>query len=188
MTKILRVETIHDGWSKFLMLTVRLADGVELRREVEDHGSAVTVLPYDPERRVALLVRQLRVPVLHAGGPDTVLEAPAGRIESADPAECARREAVEEVGVALTTLDRVGTVWSMPGVATEQMTLYLAPFSARDRVGAGGGLSSEHENIEVVEMPLSELWSLYVEGQLEDLKTLALVQALRLREPQLFTA
>ena len=186
MAEIKRVETIHDGWGKFLILTVRLADGVELRREVEDHGAAVTVLPYDPERRVALLVRQLRVPVLYAGGASTLLEAPAGRLESADPAECARREANEEVGVALTRLDHVGTVWTMPGVATERMTLYLAPFSARDRVGAGGGLSSEHENIEVVEMPLAELWSMCVEGKLDDMKTLTLVQALRLREPQLF--
>jgi hypothetical protein len=33
---------------------------------VEDHGDSVGVLPYDPARRVATLVRELRVPVLLA--------------------------------------------------------------------------------------------------------------------------
>ncbi len=188
MAEILQVETIHDGWARFLILTVKLADGAEVRREVEDHGSAVAMLPYDPERRVALLVRQLRVPVLFAGGGDALLEAPAGLIEGADPAACARREAVEEVGVALRTLDHVATVWTMPGAATERMTLYLAPFSARDRIGPGGGLASEHENIEIVEMPLAELWRQCAAGEIADLKTLALVQALRLRKPELFGA
>src|SRR5262245_22108308 len=93
---ITNVETVHAGRSKFRILTVRLPDGQTMRREVEDHGEAVSVLPYDPERRTAILVRQFRAPVFLAAQQDEMVEAVAGLLESADPAECARREAWEE--------------------------------------------------------------------------------------------
>src|SRR4051812_19878716 len=53
--EILRVQPVYEGWAKYLVATVRLADGAEVAREIEDHGRAVCVLPYDPERQVALL-------------------------------------------------------------------------------------------------------------------------------------
>ena len=64
--EILSLRTIHDGWTRFSLARVRLADGTEAEREIEDHGNSVGVLPYDPERRVATLVRELRVPALYA--------------------------------------------------------------------------------------------------------------------------
>ena len=82
--------------------------------------------------------------------------------------------------------DEPTTAWSMPGISTERMALYLAPFSAADRVSAGGGLATEHESISVAEVPLAELARLADAGHLADLKTLALVQTLRLRRPDLF--
>jgi nudix-type nucleoside diphosphatase (YffH/AdpP family) len=186
--RIVGVETLHEGWGKLLLLRVELPDGHVLTREVEDHGAAVAVLPYDPERRRAMLVRQFRAPVFHAAGEAEVLEAPAGMLDEDDPRACARREAGEEVGLALRGLESVGAVWTMPGVSTEHMHLFLAPYAAADRTGEGGGLADEHENITVVEMALAELAALAERGALTDLKTLALVQALRLRRPELFGA
>jgi 8-oxo-dGTP pyrophosphatase MutT (NUDIX family) len=80
--RITNVETIHAGRSKFLILTVRLPDGQTMRREVEDHGAAVCVLPYDPARRTAILVRQFRAPVFLAAQQEELLEAIAGIVES----------------------------------------------------------------------------------------------------------
>ncbi|GMA77272.1 hypothetical protein GCM10025880_36890 [Methylorubrum aminovorans] len=54
--------TVHDGWASFVVAEVTTPEGAEVTREIEDHGEAVCVLPYDPERRVALLIRQFRVP------------------------------------------------------------------------------------------------------------------------------
>ncbi len=42
-----------------------------------------------------------------------------------------RREALEEGGLRLGALEHVATVWSMPGVSTERMALYLAEYRAR---------------------------------------------------------
>lgn len=183
---ILRLDTRHDGWASFHIATVRLPDGVEIRREIEEHGPAISVLPYDPERRVALLVRQFRTPPFHAAGQASVLECPAGLLEEDDPEAGARREAEEEVGLSLGPLERVGTVWSMPGVSTERMHLFLAAFTAADRTGRGGGLADEHERIEVIEIALPELGRMADAGTLDDMKTLCLYQALRLRRPELF--
>ena len=186
MSKIISVKTLYEGWSKFLLAKVRLPDGKVIERQIEDHGRAVSVLPYDPERRCAVLVRQFRAPPYLAAEREDLLEAIAGIVDEDDFAAAARREALEEAGLTLTELEHVGCLWSMPGIATERMDLFLAAYRAADRTGAGGGLAEEHENITPVEMPLTELAALADSGGLDDMKTFALIQTLRLRRPDLF--
>jgi nudix-type nucleoside diphosphatase (YffH/AdpP family) len=184
--QIIEIETKHDGWSKYHLVTVRLPDGKTLRREVEDHGTAAGILPYDQQRRVAVLIRQLRVPVVFATEAEGMLEAAAGVVEEGeDPADCARRETLEETGLRIDSLEFVATAWAMPGISTERMALYLAPYGEHDRVGAGGGVDHD-EDITVVEMPLRELAALVDADRLNDMKALVLVQTLRLRRPDLF--
>lgn len=184
--EILNVRTVHEGWSRFAIATVRLADGAVVEREIEDHGNSVGVLPYDPERRVATLVRELRVPPLFAAGEQTQLEAPAGLIDDGTPEENVRREALEEVGLRLHDLEFVGATYSCASLTTEKLHLFLAPYRLTDRRAQGGGAEGEHENIRVVEMPLSDLARMADAGELLDLKTLTLVLALRARHPELF--
>ena len=181
-----RIETLHEGWGRMYRATLRLADGEIVTREIEDHGSAVAVLPYDPERRTTVLVSQMRAPMLYAEGAATSLEAPAGTLDVEDPEDCARREALEEAGLRLSVLEPAGRFWSMPGVSTERIHLFLAPYSAQDRVADGGGLDEEQEYIEVHELGLAELARMADEGRLVDMKTFALLQTLRLRHPELF--
>ena len=72
----------------------------------------------------------------------------------------------------------------MPGVSTERMHLYLATSRGRPREGRGG--VDEDEDITAVELALDELARLADSGGLADVKTLVLVQTLRLRRPELF--
>ena len=138
-------------------------------------------------RRTALLVELFRAPGLYAGGSGLVVEAIAGIVDAGEtPEAAARREAMEEAGVRLDTLEFVGEVWTTPGISTERMSLYLAAHAAGDRVAAGGGAAGEHENITVLERPLAELGAELEAGRIGDMKLLALVQALRLRRPELF--
>jgi nudix-type nucleoside diphosphatase (YffH/AdpP family) len=147
------------------------------------------VLPYDPGRKVALVVSSPRLPILKATGrDDRLLEAPAGMLEGMEPEATARKEAMEEAGLELQEIEKVAWTWSSPGVSTERVTLYLAAYSPADLRGEGGGAKGEHENIAVQEVPLAELWALAEGAEAMDLKTFALLQALRLKRPELFEA
>ncbi len=183
--RIRDVRVLHEGWLKAFSLTLVGDDGKPVFREIVDHGDAVCVLPYDPDRRVALMVRLPRAPVIYAGGPSTLLEAPAGLIEDEDAEDTARREAMEEVGLTLRELEKVTTAWASPGSSTERITLFLASYAASDRTGLGGGLEAEQEDITVEERSLSDLWA-GLGRDVADLKSFALLTALRLRRPELF--
>ncbi|HSC20005.1 MAG TPA: NUDIX hydrolase [Rhizomicrobium sp.] len=186
--EILDKKTVHQGWAKYSVLKVRLADNEIVTRELEEHGPAVAVLPYDPARGTAIVVRQFRAPVLAATGEATLVEAIAGLTDGQDPQQAAIREALEETGLRLKELNPAGCFWTMPGLSTERMHLYLAEYSSSDRIGAGGGASGEHENISVLELSLRELAAMADSDALADMKTLTLVQTLRLRRPELFAA
>ena len=185
--EIVRVEPKYRGWCTLYLATVRLADGRIVTREIEDHGNAACVLPYDPDRRMALVIRQFRTPPLYSGGVANLIEAPAGLIDPGeDGATAARREAMEEVGLRLSSLEQVTDAWTMPGISSERMALFLGRYTQADQVAQGGGIASEHEDIVVIEMPLAELAAMAESGALCDLKTFALVQTLRMRRPELF--
>ena len=184
--EIISVDSKYSGWARFLVVGVRLPNGQLLRREIEDHGAAVAVLAYDPERKMALLVQQFRAPVFFSSQQEQTLEAIAGIQDEADTISTARREALEEAGVHLRALEYVATAWTMPGISTEQMTLYLATYRRTDRINEGGGVATEHENISAVEIKLATLDEMLESGRLIDMKTLVLMQALKLRHPDLF--
>lgn len=180
-------DVAYEGWLSLSLVSIRMADGRIMRREVVEHGKATAVLAYDAERRMAMLVRQLRAPVYVTSGEDTLLEVIAGMLDDGtDAPTTVRREAMEEAGLRLGALEYIADAWPSPGMLTERLTLFLAPYRAEDRVGAGGGLADEHEEIEVVEMPLKDLARLVDEGRIFDMKSLVLIQTLRLRKPELF--
>ena len=184
--KLRNVETVYQGYSTIMKATLVGPDGQTFVREIEHHGRAVSVLPYDPERRVCLLVSLPRPPVIWAGGPPELAEAPAGMVEDEDVEDTARREALEEAGVKLGRLEHIGSPFSSAGVSSERIDLFLAAYSAKDRVEDGGGLEEEQENIAVMEVPLDQLWAWIEQRRIEDLKTMTLAYALRVRRPELF--
>ncbi len=183
--EILERRVVHERWNRLIETKVRLPNGVVEPRVIEDHGHATAILLYNPERRVALLIKQPRAPVI-ASGVEPMFEVVAGMRDDKSDEATARAEALEEAGVAVTDLEKVGRIWSMPAVSTEQLDLFLGAYADRDRVTAGGGAETENECIDVHEVPLAELARMMADGRLVDGKTFILVQALMLRRPDLF--
>lgn len=179
--RIVSRKPIFAGWNTISLATVETdgPDGRPVRheREIVNHGDASVVLVVDRERDVALLVRQLRAPLLDTESDPFLLEVCAGIIDPGEtPDETARREAAEEMGVTLHDLRHVGTVFPSAGTLTERMHLYFAEVTSADRTAAGGGLEGEGEAIEVVEIPLAELFSMVRDRRIADAKTLILAQ------------
>jgi nudix-type nucleoside diphosphatase (YffH/AdpP family) len=189
MAKIISKELLHSGWTKLFRIRALLPSGIETDREIGEHAHVAVVLPFNPETRTVLLVRQMRHGVLLTdAGDGLLLEAPAGEIDEGESAEdAARREVLEEVGVTVKDLIPLGRrTYPSPGRSTETNTLFLAPFSDQDRPAAGGGVKNEGEEMEVVELSVDELVDLADNGDLSCLKLFALAQVLKLRRPDLF--
>lgn len=186
-------ETIWRGFCSLerLVFDRHMRSGETRRQtfEIENHGHAVAVLPYDPALRQAILVRQLRLPQALDGEDGMSLEIIAGLldVDGEGPEATARREAMEEAGLVLRSLQRIGATRSSPGLSREKVTLFLAEVDlATARTGDGGGSAHEGEDIEVVVMTLADLARRADTGEGLDLKSLFAVQTLRLKRPELF--
>lgn len=133
-------------------LTHRRFDGAMspvLRREIFLAGDAVTVLPYDPVRDRVLVIEQMRMGPLGRGDPmPWQIEAIAGRIDPGEsPEDCARREAVEEAGLQLGRLEKVGEYYPSPGAVSEYIYSYVAVCDLPDDVAGVFGEEAEAEDI-----------------------------------------
>jgi nudix-type nucleoside diphosphatase (YffH/AdpP family) len=183
------VQVVSDGWGVLRLTTFdqHRRDGrwQTRTRETYDRGNGAIILPYDRERRTVLLTRQFRYPAYANGHPDGMLvEAAAGQIdEGEDAASTIRREAEEELGVELGEIEHVFHAFVSPGAATERQDFFVAPYTPASRVGAGGGLPEEGEDIEVLELFFDEALEMAMDGGIVDIKTIALLQWAALRGP-----
>ncbi|EGE40589.1 NUDIX domain-containing protein [Streptomyces griseus] len=182
------VELTSQGWHVLRRTTFdyRRRDGrwETQQRETYDRGDGAVVLPYDTDRGCVLLTRQFRYPAYVNGHPDGMLiEAAAGLLDAQDPHTAIRRESAEELGVRLGPLTPVFDVYMSPGSVTECLHFFAAPYTPADRVGAGGGLEEEGEDIEVLEIPFADALAMARDGRITDGKTLLLLQWAALHGP-----
>ncbi|HEU0162027.1 MAG TPA: NUDIX domain-containing protein [Rhizomicrobium sp.] len=149
-------------------------------RESYDIGDAAAVLPYDAARGLVLLIRQFRWPVFDWGLPELLVEAPAGKLDGDDPVTCARKEAMEEAGVAVSELRLVNHCFMSAGAVKERLSLFLADYDSTAPRAKGGGHAHEGEDIETLEMPLDDALAMIASGAIVDAKTIILLQAAKL--------
>nr|WP_314547339.1 NUDIX domain-containing protein [uncultured Massilia sp.] len=144
-------------------------------REVYDCASGASVLLYHRARRTVVLTRQFRPGARLNGHDGFLLEAAAGVLDGADPAERARLEALEETGYAIGTPQPALSLFVSPGSITERNHLFVAEYDPDNRPGAGGGQAEEGEDIEVVEMDFDDALALVDNGGIIDAKTVLLL-------------
>jgi nudix-type nucleoside diphosphatase (YffH/AdpP family) len=161
----------------------RRADGVwqTQSREVYDRGNGATLLPYDLSRRTVLLTRQFRYPAYVNGYDDLLIEAAAGLLDDASPEDRIRAEVEEEVGYRLREVRKVFECFMSPGSVTEKLHFFVAEYDASMRVGDGGGVAEEGEEIEVLEPTIDEAMAMIASGAVVDAKTIMLLQYAALR-------
>jgi nudix-type nucleoside diphosphatase (YffH/AdpP family) len=156
----------------------RRADGTwqKLVRDVFDRGNAATLLPYNLTRRSVVLVRQFRYPAYLNGHDDLLIEAAAGLLDDAEPEARIRAEAEEEIGYRLHDVHKVFEAFMSPGAVTEKLHFFVAEYEDGMRIGSGGGLADEGEDIEVLELPIDEALAMIADGRIVDAKTIMLLQ------------
>lgn len=152
---------------------VERSDGHRTTREIVEHPGAVAIVAWDGERLA--MVRQWR----HATG-QVLLEIPAGTLEPDEPpAETARRELAEEVGLAARTWEPGPQFYTAPGFCDELMHLFLAT----DLSDEAGAQADADEVIEPDWMTLSDALEAIERGEIRDAKTIVGVSWLARRLP-----
>ncbi|MDO8323213.1 MAG: NUDIX domain-containing protein [Phenylobacterium sp.] len=178
--------TLSDEWATLKRVTFdyRRHDGTwETQvRQTYDRGDGAVILPYDPDRGTVLLTRQFRIPAYVTGHIEPLIEAAAGLLDADDPETAIKREAEEELGYRFSSVTPVFKVYMSPGSVTEQLSFFTARYSPADKVSAGGGHAGEGEDIEVLEVPLTDALRMVTDGVIVDAKTIMLIQHLLLTE------
>jgi nudix-type nucleoside diphosphatase (YffH/AdpP family) len=146
------------------------------KREVFDRGHAATLLPYNVASRTVVLTRQFRLPAYLAGHDDLLIEAAAGMLDDASPEERIRAEAEEEIGYRLHDVRKVFEAFMSPGSITEKLHFFVAEYDRSMRIGDGGGLAEEGEDIEVLELPIDSALAMISDGRIVDAKSIMLLQ------------
>lgn len=179
--KIKSSEILSDNWYilKKIVFDYQKKDGSweTQSREVYDRGNGTTILLYNKAQKTVILIRQFRMPTFVNGNKTgMIIEACAGLLEEENPEECIKRETEEETGYSLTQVRKVFQAYMSPGSVTEIIYFFVAEYSKEMKISEGGGLSTEHENIDVLEIPFEKAMQMIETGEIKDAKTIMLLQ------------
>jgi len=156
---------------------MKSGEWVNQMREVYDRGDGAGILLYNKHKGTVILIKQFRMPTYLNDNKDGFLvEVCAGLLDQDNPEACIIRETEEEVGYRLKSVKKVYEGYSSPGVMTEKMHFFVGEYTDDMKVGAGGGLASEHEDIEVLEIPFEKAIGMLENGEIVDTRTIVLLQ------------
>ena len=186
--RVIDEQRVYDGFANITRYSVDAPwQGKMLRldREVHFHGHVAAILPVDPARKTGILVRQFRLSPFLDGGDGWLWEIPGGLLDGDPPEACAIKEAGEEAGIAIETLESLGELLSSPGIVRERVHVFWGTYSAPPPAETGG-LDHEGEMIEVHELPMADIARMAEAGEIIDAKSEIAVFRLKARRPDLF--
>ena len=141
-------------------------DGTVFERDVVHHPGAVSAVPFLEATGEVIMVRQYRAAI------DTdLLEIPAGKRDVAGepPEETARRELVEEIGMAAGRLRLLAEFYNSPGFCDEYSHVFLAEDLAAVE-GSLQGIEEQHMTLERV--LLDDVPAMIAAGRIVDAKSI----------------
>lgn len=175
------INTLYKGWATLNEVSfsykMKNESWVNQKRESYDRGDGATVLLYNKVKKTVILTKQFRVSTfLNGNDSGFVLETCAGMLDNDQPEACIIREIEEETGYKVNTVTKIFKAYSSPGALTEILHYFIADYSEDMKVNEGGGLDSENEDIEVLEMPFEFAVNMITTGEIKDIKTICLLQ------------
>lgn len=183
--KILSTEVLSDNWYVLRKITYEYLkrDGTKQTqsREAYDRGNGATILLYNKVQKTVILTRQFRLPTFVNGNENGMLiEACAGLLDKDNAEDCIRRETEEETGYKVSSVQKIFEAYMSPGSVTEILYFFIAAYSNEMKIGEGGGVEHEEENIEVLEIEIDKAMQMIETGEIKDGKTIMLLQYIKL--------
>jgi ADP-ribose pyrophosphatase len=140
----------------------------ERTRDVLRAGSAAAVLPLDLARQEIVVLRQFRLAAQLANGKGNLVEIVAGHVEAGEqPADTARRECIEEIGLEPSALIQLFSYLTSPGMLDEEITLFLGAVDS-SKLLPRGGVATEHEEIFPMRVPIDAALSALARGAIRN--------------------
>ncbi len=175
------INTLYKGWAtlnevSFLYKT-KNEIWVAQKRESYNRGDGATALLYNKEKQTIILNKQFRISTfLNDNNSGFMIETCAGMLDNDQPEQCIIREIEEETGYKVDHVTKLFEAYSSPGALTEKLHYFMAEYTDAMKITNGGGVDSENEDIEVLEIKFSEALEMVKNGKIVDLKTIALLQ------------
>ena len=184
---ILKTEILSDNWYVLKKVTYDYqkanGDWETHTREAYDRGNGAAILLYNAKKRTVILTRQFRLPS-YINGNDTgmLIEACAGLLDKNNAEDCIKKETEEETGYKIGQVRKIFEAYMSPGSVTEILHFFVAEYDHHMKVGEGGGLADEQENIEVLELDFDEAFNMMYSGEIKDAKTMMLLQYAKIQQ------
>ena len=156
------------------VVDVELIDGSTSFREIVDHHGGACIVALDSDQTI-YFVEQYRISVA-----ETILEIPAGKIESGEEyLICAKRELQEEIGITAEKWELLTKFYPTPGYCSEEIHIFLA----RDLIHGKPNLDPG-EFLRVKRYKLDQALKMVTSNQIKDSKTMLgiLLTAQKIRE------
>lgn len=160
-----RYERFDEGWSH------------PVSREVFSGGLGIAVvLLFDPHEDKVVLIEQFRAGPLVSGRDPWMRELVAGHIDPGEtPEETARREAREEAGCEVQSLQKIFEYYPSCGCVGEYVTLFVGRTRAPED-GSIHGEPHEQEHIKLHVVDAAQAINALYMGQLRDAASIIAMQ------------
>lgn len=151
------LEPLEDA--KFVKLKKMnyIQNGTQKHWEIAKVHDSVAILIFDEEKKEFILVKQFRPPIYLQNDIGFTYELCAGIIDKElSLKEIAKEEILEECGyeVEVDKIEKITSFYTSVGFAGAKQTLFFVKVNESMRLNDGGGI--EHEEIEVLKLPLSK--------------------------------
>jgi UDP-sugar diphosphatase len=156
MIKIEKIEEMCKG--KFI--TLKKLYFIENNKhriwEIAELFDSVSILIFNVTKQAFILVKQFRPAVYLKNNDGFTYELCAGICDKDKSLkQIAIEEIEEETGYRVDDLVEINRFYSAVGSAGSKQVMFYAEVEDKDRINQGGGI--DDENIEVIELPLSEM-------------------------------